>query len=112
MTARRAADGTVWVRYLRRTNDPGVACRTEYRADLAAEERRNAIEVGREHDGWIVQAREHIEASVGHGLPIDTVAEAFKSRCEPRTCLVLAPGCRIDVDEFSREGDGGQRIHS
>jgi hypothetical protein len=37
LTARRAAGGTIFVRYIRRTNDPGVACRAEYHVNLSAE---------------------------------------------------------------------------
>jgi hypothetical protein len=37
VTARRAANGTVFVRYVRRVNDPGLVCRAEYHTNLAAE---------------------------------------------------------------------------
>lgn len=44
LTLRQAGDGTIFVRYLRRNDDPAVVCRAEFQANLGGEENWTALQ--------------------------------------------------------------------
>jgi hypothetical protein len=72
--------------------------------------RGDAVEVRGQDDDRLAVRCVHVEPAVADRLLDDVVAEASQQPRQPRSGLALAPGGRVDVNEFAGEANLGERI--